>query len=89
MVLATNGLDEILLLIPIGALSATMGAVAVSLPSIRVSGWALALTSFFFVVSIPELVAALGTYTGGLPGWSIYLSRGYSEPRSEPTAYTK
>jgi branched-chain amino acid transport system permease protein len=59
--------DLIPLLIASGLAAALVGA-AVALPAVRIGGWSLAMTSFFLVITIPEVAQLLSKYTGGLNG---------------------
>ena len=68
MILAGRLWDEIIPLVLIGGLAAALVGVVVAIPATRIGGWSLALTSFFLVITIPDLVAILQKYTGGLNG---------------------
>ena len=68
MILAGRLLDEIIPLVLIGGLAAALVGVVVAIPATRIGGWSLALTSFFLVITIPDLVAIFQKYTGGLNG---------------------
>jgi branched-chain amino acid transport system permease protein len=68
MILAGRLLDEIIPLVLIGGFAAALVGVVVALPAVRLGGWSLALTSFFLLITIPDLVAIFSKYTGGLNG---------------------
>jgi branched-chain amino acid transport system permease protein len=67
--LAIRGIvtDLALLMLICGAAAFVLGG-AMALPSLRVSGWGLAVLSFFLVVALPDITQILGKYTGGLAG---------------------
>jgi branched-chain amino acid transport system permease protein len=69
--LSTRGVSDILLLALIGGIAATVVAVIIAIPALRIGGWSLAMTSFFLVITIPELTQILQKYTGGETGISI------------------
>jgi branched-chain amino acid transport system permease protein len=68
MILAGRVWDEIIPLVLIGGLAAALVGMLVAIPAVRIGGWSLALTSFFLVITIPDFVAILQKYTGGLNG---------------------
>ena len=68
MILAIHGLNDILLLLVIGAVVAFVAGLVIALPALRIGGWSLAMASFFLVVTLPDFVAIAQKYTGGLNG---------------------
>jgi branched-chain amino acid transport system permease protein len=68
MILAGDAWDEIIGLIIIGGLAAAIVGAVIAFPAVRIGGWSLALTSFFLVITIPDLVAIFQSKTGGLNG---------------------
>ena len=40
----------------------------IAIPAVRIGGWALAMASFFLVITIPDLATIFSKYTGGLNG---------------------
>jgi branched-chain amino acid transport system permease protein len=68
MILAGRVWDEIIPLVIIGGLAAALVGAIIAPPAVRIGGWSLALTSFFLVITIPDLVAIFQKYTGGLNG---------------------
>ena len=59
---------EILPLLLIGGIAASLVGAVIAVPAVRIGGWSLALTSFFLVILIPDLVALFEHYTGGYFG---------------------
>jgi branched-chain amino acid transport system permease protein len=68
MILAIHGLNDVLLLLVIGAVVAFVAGLIIALPALRIGGWSLAMASFFLVVTLPDFVAIAQKYTGGLNG---------------------
>ncbi len=68
MILAGRVWDEIIPLLLIGGIAAAVVGAVIAFPAVRIGGWSLALTSFFLVITIPDLVAIFQKYTGGLNG---------------------
>jgi branched-chain amino acid transport system permease protein len=68
MILAGTHWDEIIPLVLIGGLAAAIVGAVIAFPAVRIGGWSLALTSFFLVITIPDLVAIFQSDTGGLNG---------------------
>ena len=68
MILAGRVWDEIIPLLLIGGFAAAVVGAVIAFPAVRIGGWSLALTSFFLVITIPDLVAIFQKYTGGLNG---------------------
>jgi branched-chain amino acid transport system permease protein len=68
MAVATRLWAEIIPLLLIGGMAAALVGAVVAVPAVRIGGWALALASFFLVITIPDLVSILPKYTGGLQG---------------------
>jgi branched-chain amino acid transport system permease protein len=69
MILATRHVsDDILVLMLIGGGVAVAVGVVVAVPALRIGGWALAMASFFLVITIPDLTTIFIKYTGGSNG---------------------
>jgi branched-chain amino acid transport system permease protein len=68
LVLAVHGFNHIILLMLLGGLAAALVGAVIALPALRIGGWSLALTSFFLVLTIPDLVGIFGRWTGGRDG---------------------
>jgi branched-chain amino acid transport system permease protein len=69
--IATRGHTDVLLLLVLGGIAAAAVATVIALPALRIGGWSLAMTSFFLVITIPELTQILHKFTGGEAGLSI------------------
>ncbi len=67
-IFAIHVTNDILLALIVSALSASVAGAIVAIPALRVGGWSLAMTSFLLVITIPDLVAIMPKYTGGLEG---------------------
>jgi branched-chain amino acid transport system permease protein len=68
MILAIRGFNDIILLMFVGGAAAVAVGLLVAIPSMRIGGWALAMTSFFLVITIPDIASIFSKYTGGLDG---------------------
>jgi branched-chain amino acid transport system permease protein len=68
MILAIHGLDDVILLLLIGAAAAFVVGLLIALPALRIGGWSLAMASFFLVVTLPAFVAIASKLTGGRDG---------------------
>jgi branched-chain amino acid transport system permease protein len=69
--LSERGTTDIVVLMVIGGAIAAVVATVIALPALRIGGWSLAMTSFFLVITIPELAQIFSKYTGGTVGLSI------------------
>lgn len=67
-VLSTHGHSDLILALVCATVAAGIVGLISGLPGLRLSLWALAVTSFFLVLLIPNIVTALGEWTGGLVG---------------------
>ena len=65
---AIRWINDLLLLLLLGALVAAVVGLVAGIPGLRLGGWSLAIVSFFLVLLIPDVVKMLSTYTGGLDG---------------------
>ena len=68
MILAIHGHADIVLLMLIGGVAAVAVGLLIAIPAVRIGGWALAMASFFLVITIPDLATIFSKYTGGLNG---------------------
>lgn len=59
---------ELLVTIPITIAAAAFVGFLSGVPGLRLGGWALAMTSFFLVLLVPDLANAFPKYTGGFTG---------------------
>lgn len=59
----------------VGLLAVIVGAIVVGLltgvPSLRLSGWPLAMVTFFLVLIVPNLIEIFGRWTGGGQGMAV------------------
>jgi branched-chain amino acid transport system permease protein len=69
--LAERGTTDIVVLMLIGGVIAAIVATVIALPALRIGGWSLAMTSFFLVITIPELTQIFSKYTGGTVGLPV------------------
>lgn len=75
--LMTNGVNDFLVCVLASAVAGALIGFVIGLPGLRIGGWALAMTSFFFVIIIPditEMIPAIGGSVGlfGLPEPKIF-----------------
>jgi branched-chain amino acid transport system permease protein len=69
MILASQGVTtDVLLLMVAGGVAAMLAGGVVAIPAMRIGGWALAMASFFLVITIPDLTSIFINWTGGLNG---------------------
>lgn len=59
---------ELAITIPVTILAAALIGFLSGVPGLRLGGWALAMTSFFLVLLVPDLAYAFPDYTGGFTG---------------------
>lgn len=67
-ILATHGHYELLLALAASVAAAGLVGLASGIPGLRLGHWSLALTSFFLVLLIPDVIVLLEEHTGGLQG---------------------
>lgn len=77
--LMMNGYDDVVLCVLASAAAGAIIGLVTGLPGLRIGGWALAMTSFFFVILIPDLtqmIPGIGGSVGlfGLPQPEIFGS---------------
>ncbi|MEA2682325.1 MAG: branched-chain amino acid transport system ATP-binding protein livM [Chloroflexota bacterium] len=63
-------LNELAITIPASALAAALIGFLSGVPGLRLAGWALAYTSFFLILIIPDMASAFPTQTGSFTGLS-------------------
>jgi branched-chain amino acid transport system permease protein len=63
-------LNELAITIPASALAAALIGFLSGVPGLRLAGWALAYTSFFLVLIIPDMASAFPAQTGSFTGLS-------------------
>jgi branched-chain amino acid transport system permease protein len=59
---------ELLITIPATILAAALIGFLSGMPGLRLGGWALAMTSFFLILLVPDLAYAFPDYSGGFTG---------------------
>lgn len=64
-VLATHGFNHAPLLLLASGFGAALLGLIISIPAVRLGGWALAMVSFFLVLLVPDVVQDLSRWTGG------------------------
>lgn len=73
-ILSKAGQTDLLVQLAAGALVALAVGVVTGIPGLRLGGWALAMTSFFLVLLLPDVLAIFKAATGGREGLSGILS---------------
>lgn len=68
--IAKSGQTEILVQLGAGALAALVVGLLTGIPGLRLGGWSLAMTSFFLVLLLPDVIAIFKDFTGGRNGLS-------------------
>lgn len=67
--LTTHVVDDLLVAFAAAVASALLIGLFSGLPGLRIGGWALAMTSFFLVILIPDVVQMIPNITGGAQGF--------------------
>ncbi len=68
--LAKNYINDLLMLIAVSCLAALVVGLITGAPGVRLGGWMLAISSFFLVLLIPDIVNIIGDPIGQLEGLS-------------------
>lgn len=68
--LGAHGHTDILLQLATCALFAVVAGLLTGIPGLRLGSWSLAMTSFFLVLLVPDILAMLSSQTGGSQGLS-------------------
>lgn len=68
--MAKAGHTEIIVQLAAGALAALVVGLITGVPGLRLGGWSLAMTSFFLVLLLPDVLAIFKDVTGGRNGLS-------------------
>ena len=68
--LGVHGHTDALLQLLAGGIAALIVGLLVGIPGLRFGGWALAMSSFFLVLLIPDIVTLSGSQIGGFAGLS-------------------
>ena len=66
--LGLHGHDDAVLQLAAGGVAALVVGLLVGVPGLRFGGWSLAMSSFFLVLIIPNIVSLLGDRIGGFAG---------------------
>jgi len=66
--LAMHWVNDLVLLLLVAAAAALAVGLVSGIPGLRLGGWSLAMTSFFLVLLVPQLLDLLEHYTGGAVG---------------------
>lgn len=69
-IMSKAGQTDILLQLIVAALAALVVGIVTGIPGLRLGGWSLAMTSFFLVLLIPDILAIFSQATGGRNGLS-------------------
>jgi branched-chain amino acid transport system permease protein len=72
--LSSAGHSDLLLQIAAGGLAALVVGIVTGIPGLRLGSWSLAMTSFFLVLLVPDIVDVFEEETGGHLGLSTMLS---------------
>src|SRR5699024_6000393 len=62
------GVTDLILQLIGGAAAALVVGIVSGIPGLRLGGWSLALTSFFLVLLIPDILSIFKSHTGGRNG---------------------
>ena len=66
--MALHGVNDLFLTLIAAGLAAGLIGVISGMPGMRLGGWALAMTSFFLILLVPDIVLSLTSITGGYNG---------------------
>lgn len=66
--MALHGVNDLLLTLMAAGVTAGLIGVISGMPGMRLGGWALAMTSFFLILLVPDIVLSLSSLTGGYNG---------------------
>lgn len=83
-----TGITEIWVQLIAGALTALVVGLASGIPGLRLGGWSLAMTSFFLILLIPDILSIFKESTGGRNGLTgIAIPTLFGEPITEMQYY--
>ncbi|WP_029136442.1 branched-chain amino acid ABC transporter ATP-binding protein/permease [Nakamurella lactea] len=86
--LAMHWVNDLLLLVVVSAVAALVVGMISGIPGLRLGGWSLAMTSFFLVLLVPQIIDLLEKYTGGAVGLvGIPQPKLFGQPLSTVTFY--
>jgi len=63
---AIHGANDLLVALVLGGVAGGVAGLLIGVPGLRLSSWSLAMVSFFVVLLVPDIVAILQRWTGGL-----------------------
>lgn len=63
---AIHGANDLLVALVLGGVAGGLAGLVIGVPGLRLSSWSLAMVSFFVVLLVPDLIAILQRWTGGL-----------------------
>lgn len=69
--LSKNGITDIFVQLLAGAIVALVIGLISGIPGLRLGGWSLAMTSFFLILLIPDILSIFKAETGGRNGMSV------------------
>ena len=72
-ILSVHGHTDLLLQLVLGAVAALVVGTVSGIPGLRLGSWSLAMTSFFLVLLIPDIISIFKSQTGGYNGMSGIL----------------
>jgi branched-chain amino acid transport system permease protein len=69
--LMSNGVNDIIVCVLASAAAGALAGLITGLPGLRIGGWALAMTSFFFIIIIPDLTQLIPAIGGSIGMFGI------------------
>jgi branched-chain amino acid transport system permease protein len=66
--MAVNGYNDVVLTVVSGAVAAGLAGLVIGIPALRLSGWSMAMVSFFLILALPDIINVLQAQTGGTSG---------------------
>lgn len=66
--MALHGANDLLLAAASGAIAAGVAGTVIGLPALRLSGWSMAMVSFFLILVLPDIINIVPSVTGGTNG---------------------
>jgi len=69
-ILSEHGQTDLLLQLVVSGAAALLVGLVTGIPGLRLNAWSLAMTSFFLVLLIPDLLQIFTSQTGGTDGLS-------------------
>ncbi|MFT4082128.1 MAG: branched-chain amino acid ABC transporter ATP-binding protein/permease [Nocardioides sp.] len=88
-ILSSKGHTDLLLQLLVGGVAALVVGTVTGIPGLRLGSWSLAMTSFFLVLLIPDVISIFSSQTGGHNGLSgILPATFFGSPLSSDGLYT-